>query len=56
LCAIFGSEDLRALQIFFGVNVLGFLLGFFAGAFLLGGFGDILGVALRGAHRKRGEN
>ena len=43
LLEIFRYKNLRALQIFIGVNVLGlFLLCFFAGAFLSGGIGDIL--------------
>lgn len=51
LGAIFRREDLSALQIFVGVNVLGlFLLRLFAGAFLLGGFRDILGEAMRGIY------
>jgi hypothetical protein len=57
LGAIFRSEDLGALEIFFGVNVLGFfLLRLFASAFLLGRFGDILSVALRDADHGAGEN
>jgi hypothetical protein len=44
--AIFRRENLSALQVFFGVDVLGFfLLGFFARAFLLGGVGNILSAA-----------
>jgi hypothetical protein len=43
LRAIFRGEDLGALQIFFGVNVIGFfLLRLLAGTFLFGGFRDIL--------------
>jgi hypothetical protein len=52
--AIFGSQNLRALQIVFGVNVLRFF-PFLAGAFLFGGLGDILRGALRRAHRRTGE-
>ena len=49
LRAIFGSENLSALKIFLGVNVLGFfLLGFLAGAFLFRGFGYILSATLGG--------
>jgi len=52
LRAIFGRENLGALQIFFGVNVFGFfLLTFLARAFLLGGFGDILTEGLRGGKK-----
>ncbi len=52
LCAIFGSKYLGALQIFFGVNVLGFfLLILLTRAFLLGGFGDILTGGLRGGKK-----
>jgi len=41
LRAIFRSQNLRVLEIFFGVNTLGVFLYFlFAGAFLTGGFGD----------------
>jgi len=48
LGAIFRRENLSSLQVFFGVDVLGFfLLRFFARAFLLGGVGDILSTALR---------
>jgi hypothetical protein len=55
--AIFGSQNLGALQIVFGVNVLGFfLLRFLAGAFLFGGFGNILRGALRRTHRGASEN
>jgi hypothetical protein len=43
LRVVFRRENLRVLQILFGVNVLGFFLqGFFAYAFLAGGFGDVL--------------
>jgi hypothetical protein len=57
LRAIFRSENFRALQIFFGVNVLGFfLLGFLTGVFLFGGVGNILGGALSRANRNTNEN
>lgn len=59
LGAIFGSENLGALQIFFGVDVLVFfLLAFLARALLLGGVGDVLTVGLRSAKNstRRGEN
>ena len=56
LRAIFRREDLGALQIFFGVNVLGFfLLRFFASTFLLGGVGDILSMTLRGDNHGAGK-
>ena len=43
LRAIFRSQNVRVLEIFFGVNVLGALLLFLlAGAFLASGFGDTL--------------
>jgi hypothetical protein len=43
LSAIFGRKNLRLLQIFVGVNVLGFfLLVFFSGLFLPGGLSNIL--------------
>jgi hypothetical protein len=46
-----------ALQIFGGVDVLGFfLLRFFAGAFLTSGFGDILRVRVCGDEGGAGEN
>jgi hypothetical protein len=53
---IVGSEDSSAAQIFVGVNVLSFLR-LFAGAFLTGGFGNILrspGATLRGAGKETG--
>jgi hypothetical protein len=54
---ILGYEDLRALQIFIGVNVLWFfLLIFFSGFFLAGGFGNILGVTLRKAKNRAGDD
>ena len=41
LRAVFRSQNMRVLEIFFGVNVLGVFFSFlFAGAFLPGGFGD----------------
>ena len=46
LRAILRSKNLGALQIFFGINVLGFfLLGFFASTFLFRRVGDVLSVA-----------
>jgi len=46
LGAIFRRENLISLQVFFGVDVLGFfLLRFFARAFLLCGVGNILSTA-----------
>lgn len=43
LRAVFGSQNMRVLEILFGVNVFGVLLRFlFAGAFLACGFGDRL--------------
>jgi hypothetical protein len=55
--AILGREDLRALQIFIGVNVLWFfLLIFFPGFFLACGFGDILRVTLRKAKNRAGDD
>lgn len=71
LSAIFRREDVFALQVFRGVNVLGFfLLAFFAGAFLTGRFRNILvflillllsfllrlGAALRCTKENEGEN
>jgi hypothetical protein len=48
---------LGALEIFLGVNVMGFfLLRLFAGAFLLGGFRDILREAVRSVHQDIREN
>jgi hypothetical protein len=45
LGAIFRREDVRMLQVFFSVDMLGlFLLAFFARAFLASGFRDILCV------------
>jgi hypothetical protein len=49
LCSILRGENLSALEIFFGVNVLGFfLLRFLAGAFLFRGFGHILSATFGG--------
>jgi hypothetical protein len=54
---ILGCEDLRALQIFIGVNVLCFfLLIFFSGFFLARGFGNILRVTLRKAKNRAGND
>ena len=59
LRVIVGRENLCVLQIFFGVNVLGFFLqSFFAGAFLSRSGGDVLsiflGVALCGEEHGAG--
>jgi hypothetical protein len=57
LGAIFGCENLSALQVFLGVNVFRlFLLRFLARAFLLSGVGDILGTALRSDKKNEGED
>jgi hypothetical protein len=54
---ILRCEDLRALQIFIGVNVLWFfLLIFFPGFFLARGFGNILRVTLRKAKNRAGDD
>jgi hypothetical protein len=54
---ILGCEDLRALQIFIGVNVLWFfLLIFFPGFFLACGFGNILRVTLRKTKNRAGDD
>src|SRR5215831_6468741 len=67
---IFGREDVVALQVIGGINVLGFfLLTFFAGAFLTGGFRNaliflvlglvlslILSVAWGSAEDRKGKN
>jgi hypothetical protein len=50
-------EDLRALQIFIGVNVLGlFLLIFFSDFSLACGFGNFLCVTLRKAKNRAGDD
>ena len=55
--AILGREDLRALHIFIGVNVLWFfLLIIFPCFFLASGFGDILRVTLRKAKNRTGDD
>jgi|SRR5947209_3082256 len=51
LSAILRRQNLIPLQILFGVNVLGFLLFFFLGAFLSSRFGDVLGRTLRRAKK-----
>jgi hypothetical protein len=54
---ILGREDLRALQIFIGVDVLWFfLLIFFPGFFLARGFGNILRVTLLKAKNRAGDD
>ena len=56
---IFFREDVVALQILGGINMLGFfLLRLLAGAFLTSGFGDILilRVRPRGEERGAGDN
>src|SRR5258708_31154694 len=56
LSAILRRQDLIPLLIIFGVNMLGFLLFFFLGAFLTSRFGDILSGALRGSKNDTGGN
>ena len=51
--AVFWSQNVWMLKIFFGVNVLGgFLLFLFTGAFLAGSFGD--GLALLVLRARKG--
>jgi hypothetical protein len=55
--AILGCQDLRAPQVFIGVNVLWFfLLIFFSSFFLACGFGNILRVTLRKAKNRAGDD
>src|SRR5437899_8601296 len=55
LRVVFGSKNLGALQVLFGVDVLGFLLLAFLTALLLaGGISNILGVALWRAKNSAG--
>jgi len=54
--AIFRSQDVGTTQVILGVDVLGMLLlALFARAFLFGGFGNILRVAIRYAEEGAGE-
>jgi hypothetical protein len=55
--AVFRGKNLRALQIFFGVNVLGlFLLAFLASLFLASRISNILSVGLRVAKKSAGDD